>query len=86
MSKRKSSHEAEIGKHGVSYYTESRASVARTRSVEATGASRCMISTGVVGTTTRVTRGKCPLLMEGLVDLHMSPKDTSKTHEDYFPY
>ena len=55
---RKSSCEAEIGRHGVSYYTKSGAYVARVGSVEAIGASRSRISNGVVGTITGVTRGK----------------------------
>ena len=87
MSGRKSSYDAEIGRHGLSCCTESGASVAETGSLEATEASRGMISTRVIGTTTGVTRGRIyPLVMEGLVDLHMLPKDTSKCHEDYFPY
>ena len=54
----KSSHEVEIGRHGDSCCTESRASVVGTGSVEAIGASGGMISTRVVGTTTRVIGGR----------------------------
>ena len=58
ISRRKSSHEAEIRRHDVFYYIESRASMAGTRSVEATRALGGVISTRVVGTTTRVTGGR----------------------------
>ena len=58
MFERKSSHEAKIGRHGVSCYTESGASMARTGSVEAIGALGGMISTRVLGTTIGVTGGR----------------------------
>ena len=58
MSGRKSSHEAEIGRHGISCYTKSRASMAGIGSVEATGASRGRISSGLEHTITRVTGGR----------------------------
>ena len=58
MSGRKSSHEAKIGRHGVSYCTETRASMARTGSVEATRTPGGGISTRVEGTMTGVTGGK----------------------------
>ena len=55
---RKSSHEAEVGRHNVSYYTELEASEAGTRSVESTGVSGGVISYGVVGTIVEMTNIK----------------------------
>ena len=70
MSRRNSSHEVEIGRHGVYFCTESGASVAGTRSVEEKGASGGMISTRVVGNTTGVTRGR---ISSGNGGTHGSP-------------
>ena len=54
MSKRKSSHKVEVGKHDKSYCTDSKASMARTRSVLSIGVSGGEISSGVGGTITGV--------------------------------
>ena len=50
LSGRNSSHESKIGRHGISYCTESWASEARTGLVESTGVSGGGISSGVEGT------------------------------------
>ena len=55
MSGRNSSHEAKVGRHGKSCYTKSRASMARTGSVVATGVLRGVISSGEDAT---IARGK----------------------------
>ena len=55
---RKSSHEAEIGRHGISCCTELGAFVARTGFVVAIGASEGMISYRIIDTITRVTGGR----------------------------
>ena len=58
MSRRKSSHEAEVGRHGNSCCIESEASVVGIRLVVVIRASRGEISSGVVGTMTGVTGDK----------------------------
>ena len=55
---RKSSHEAEVKRHGISCCTESEASMAETRSVGATGVSGGGISSRVGGPMTEATKDK----------------------------
>ena len=82
MSGRNSSHEAEVGRHGVSYCTKSKTSMDRTRSITTIGASGGVISSRVEGTIAEGLKIECPLEMEELVDLHMLPKEPSKHHEE----
>ena len=58
MSRRKSSHEVEVGRHGKFCCTKIGASTARTRSVESTRASKCVISSRVEGTIAEVTKDR----------------------------
>ena len=58
MSGRKSSHEAEVGRHEIFCYTESEASMTGTGSVGATGLSGGGISSGVGGTMTEATKDR----------------------------
>ena len=64
---RKSSHEAEVGSHGISYCIEIVAFVARIGLVEAIGASGCVVSLGVEGTIIGVTRGRISFWKGGIV-------------------
>ena len=56
MSRRKSSHEAKVGRHNVSYYTELEASMAGHRSIESTVALGGVVSSRVVETTTEAAK------------------------------
>ena len=55
---RKSSHEDEVGRHGISCYTEFEASEARTGLVESILVSGGVISSGVGGTMTEATKDR----------------------------
>ena len=76
---RKSSHEDEIGRHGISCYTESKASMARTRLVGAIGA-RGVISSGVEETIAGVSGCRMSSGNGGTL-----PKEPSKHHEENLP-
>ena len=56
MSGRKSSHEVEVGRHGIFCYTKSEASLDRIGSVGATGVLGAGISYGVGGTITKFAK------------------------------
>ena len=65
ISGRKSFHEAEVGRHGVSYCTKLEASMDGTRLVVAIGPLGCVISSGVVSIITRVNGGRMSSRNEG---------------------
>ena len=72
MSGRKSSHEAEVGRHGISYCIESEASMDGTGSIGATGVGGVISSeeeSAATGGMRSSGNGR-------------SPKDTSKKHMD----
>ena len=52
------SHEVEVGRHGISCCTKSKASMARTKSVKEIGASRGGIYSRVGGTMTEATKDR----------------------------